>query len=107
MANVVIPEGATYIDTMKVTFNKVPVNPATKAVQTAEFLEAAESLTTMFGSSPCRQPCVPVQGLVLTANKDLLGSVAFSPVKKDMLGNVEVPNTSAWPPPNTADPIDG
>ncbi|KAK5658339.1 hypothetical protein OQA88_2315 [Cercophora sp. LCS_1] len=68
MAAIAIPEGTTYIDTMKVTFNKVPVNPTTKAIQTAEFLEAAESLTTMF---------------------DLLGSVAFSPVKKDMLGNVE------------------
>ncbi len=36
--------------------------------------------------------------------KDLLGSVAFSPVKKDMLGNVEVSSTSlpypAQSPPN-------
>ncbi|KAK1759204.1 het-c2S [Echria macrotheca] len=64
-----IPAGGTYIDTMKKPFTQVPVDAANKdAISTEEFLEAAESLTTMF---------------------DLLGSVAFSPVKKDMLGNVE------------------
>lgn len=69
MAAVQIPAGATYIDTMKRNFTQVPVDAANaNAISTEEFLEAAESLTTMF---------------------DLLGSVAFSPVKKDMLGNVE------------------
>ncbi|KAK4454235.1 Pleckstrin y domain-containing family A member 8 [Podospora aff. communis PSN243] len=69
MAAVQIPAGGTYLETMKRDFTKVPVDPAKgNAVSTAEFLEAAESLTTMF---------------------DLLGSVAFSPVKKDMLGNIE------------------
>ncbi|KAL2120337.1 hypothetical protein VTJ04DRAFT_4363 [Mycothermus thermophilus] len=65
----VIPEGGTILDTFKGTFTKVPIDESKgNAVSTTEFLEAAESLTTMF---------------------DLLGSVAFSPVKKDMLGNVE------------------
>lgn len=64
----VVPEGGTYLQTFKTSFTKVPVNATDNAISTPEFLEAAESLTTMF---------------------DLLGSVAFSPVKKDMLGNVE------------------
>ncbi|KAK0620448.1 glycolipid transfer protein domain-containing protein [Immersiella caudata] len=69
MAAVQIPAGGTYLDTMKRDFTKVPVDAVkSNAISTSEFLEAAESLTTMF---------------------DLLGSVAFSPVKKDMLGNVE------------------
>ncbi|KAK1831868.1 EF-hand 1, calcium-binding site [Podospora conica] len=64
-----MPAGATHthLQAMKRTFNNVPV-AADNAISTEEFLEAAESLTTIF---------------------DLLGSVAFSPVKKDMLGNVE------------------
>ena len=62
-----IPAGGTYLHTMKRTFNKVDVGE-NNAIPTEEFLDAAESLTTMF---------------------DLLGSVAFSPVKKDMLGNIE------------------
>ncbi|KAK3903124.1 hypothetical protein C8A05DRAFT_43605 [Staphylotrichum tortipilum] len=64
-----IPEGGTYLDTFKASFTTVPIDAANgNAISTTEFLEAAESLTTMF---------------------DLLGSVAFAPVKKDMLGNVE------------------
>ncbi len=48
----VIPAGGTYIDTFKATFTKVPVDGTTSAISTAEFLEAVESLTTMFGSLP-------------------------------------------------------
>jgi len=49
-AAVQIPAGGTYIDTMKKTFTQVPVDAANKdAISTEEFLEAAESLTTMFG----------------------------------------------------------
>ena len=72
-----MPAGATHthLQAMKRTFNNVPV-AADNAISTEEFLEAAESLTTMF---------------------DLLGSVAFSPVKKDMLGNVEVWTQSPSP----------
>ncbi|KAL2152996.1 hypothetical protein VTH82DRAFT_4151 [Thermothelomyces myriococcoides] len=69
MAAVQIPEGGTVVDTFKASFTKVPIDAENgNAISTTEFLDAAESLTTMF---------------------DLLGSVAFSPVKKDMMGNVE------------------
>ncbi|KAK4100941.1 glycolipid transfer protein [Parathielavia hyrcaniae] len=69
MATAQIPDGGTYLDTFKGTFINVPLDADNgNAISTAEFLDAAESLTTMF---------------------DLLGSVAFSPVKKDMLGNIE------------------
>ncbi|KAL2130597.1 hypothetical protein VTI74DRAFT_6196 [Chaetomium olivicolor] len=69
MATAQIPAGGTYLDTFKASFTKVPVDAENgNAISTTEFLDAAESLTTFF---------------------DLLGSVAFSPVKKDMMGNVE------------------
>ncbi|KAK3324377.1 glycolipid transfer protein domain-containing protein [Cercophora scortea] len=67
MAAVQIAAGGTFLDTFKKSFTDVPI-AAENAISTTEFLEAAESLTTMF---------------------DLLGSVAFSPVKNDMLGNVK------------------
>lgn len=64
-----IPPGGTLLDTFKQSFTDVPVDrEKDNAISTAEFLDAAESLTTMF---------------------DVLGSVAFSPVKNDMLGNVK------------------
>ncbi|KAI0101485.1 glycolipid transfer protein domain-containing protein [Nemania sp. FL0031] len=63
------PEGATLISTFKRSFVDVPIDPEhDNAISTTEFLEAAEALTTMF---------------------DAIGSVAFSPVKSDMLGNVK------------------
>ncbi|KAF4636047.1 hypothetical protein G7Y89_g2049 [Cudoniella acicularis] len=63
------PPGGTFLDTLKKSFTDVPVNKEKdNAVSTTEFLEAAESLTTLF---------------------DVLGSVAFTPVKSDMLGNVK------------------
>ncbi|KAK4463951.1 het-c2S [Cladorrhinum samala] len=69
MATIQVPAGGTYLDTFKRSFTQVPVDAEKgNAVSTTEFLEAAESLTTIF---------------------DVLGSVAFSPVKKDLLGNVE------------------
>ncbi|KAI5463067.1 glycolipid transfer protein domain-containing protein [Mariannaea sp. PMI_226] len=65
---VVIPPGGTIVQTFKRSFTDVPIDAANgDAVSTPEFLEAAESLTTMF---------------------DVLGSVAFAPVRKDILGNV-------------------
>ncbi|KAI9672564.1 MAG: hypothetical protein M1817_003330 [Caeruleum heppii] len=65
----VYPPGTTYFDTLKRSFVKVPVHAdKDNAISTSEFLEAAESLTTLF---------------------DVLGSVAFTPVKSDMLGNVK------------------
>jgi len=69
MSALAIPEGATIVHTFKQSFVDVPIDAENgNAVATTQFLDAAESLTTMF---------------------DVLGSVAFSPVKSDMLGNVK------------------
>ncbi|KAF5621286.1 het-c2 [Fusarium sp. NRRL 52700] len=66
----VYPPGGTIVQSLKRTFADVPVDEANgNAVSTVEFLEASESLTTIF---------------------DAIGGVAFGPVKKDILGNVEV-----------------
>ncbi len=46
------PEGGTFLDTMKRSFTDVPVDKEKdNAISTTEFLEAAESLTTMFGTA--------------------------------------------------------
>ncbi|KAG5984320.1 hypothetical protein E4U55_005291 [Claviceps digitariae] len=67
MSASVIPPGGTIVQTFKQSFTNVPIDADKgNAVATTEFLDAAESLTTMF---------------------DVMGSVAFSPVKSDMLGN--------------------
>ncbi|KAF9693257.1 hypothetical protein EKO04_008754 [Ascochyta lentis] len=60
---------ATFFDTVKKSWEDVPVDASKDdAISTNEFLEAAESLTTLF---------------------DVLGSAAFKPVKNDMSGNVK------------------
>jgi hypothetical protein len=47
------PPGGTFLDTLKKSFADVPVDKEhNNAVATTEFLEAAESLTTLFGTSP-------------------------------------------------------
>jgi hypothetical protein len=64
------PPGGTYFQTIKKSFADVPVDESKdNAISTTEFLEAAESTTTLF---------------------DVLGSVAFKPVKGDMSGNIKV-----------------
>jgi hypothetical protein len=69
MSTPTIPPGGTLLDTFKKSFTDVPVDSEKdNAVGTTEFLDAAESLTTIF---------------------DAMGSVAFSPVKNDMLGNIK------------------
>lgn len=51
MAAAQIPEGGTYIDTFKASFTTVPVDAENaNAISTAEFLDSAESLVTMFGT---------------------------------------------------------
>ncbi|KAI5240182.1 putative glycolipid transfer protein HET-C2 [Aureobasidium subglaciale] len=60
------PPGGTFFDTLKRSFSDVPVESG--KIATSEFLEAAESLTTLF---------------------DVLGSAAFKPVKSDMIGNIK------------------
>ena len=52
MAAIQIPAGGTYLDTFKKSFVDVPVDAAKdNAISTEEFLEAAESLVTIFGES--------------------------------------------------------
>ncbi|KAI4160657.1 MAG: hypothetical protein LQ342_005496 [Letrouitia transgressa] len=69
MASNSYPPGGTWFDTLKKTFVNVPIDKThDNTIPTTDFLEAAESLTTLF---------------------DLLGSVAFTPVKNDMLGNIK------------------
>ena len=63
------PPGGTFFDNKR-SFNDVPVDESKdNAIPTSQFLEAAEALTGLF---------------------DVLGSVAFNPVKADMNGNVKV-----------------
>ncbi|KAK7749114.1 hypothetical protein SLS62_008401 [Diatrype stigma] len=63
------PPGGTLLDTFKQSFTDVPIDANNEnAISTTEFLDAAESLTTIF---------------------DALGSVAFSPVKNDIIGNIK------------------
>ncbi|KAL4921987.1 glycolipid transfer protein domain-containing protein [Aspergillus aurantiobrunneus] len=64
-----IPPGGTWFDTLKKSFADVPIDAANdNGISTTEFLEAAESLTSLF---------------------DVLGSAAFSPVKSDLTGNIK------------------
>ncbi|KAA6414273.1 MAG: hypothetical protein FRX48_02636 [Lasallia pustulata] len=65
----------TFFQTIRRSFVDVPVDAAhDNAIATGEFLEAADSLTTLF---------------------DQLGSVAFTPVKNDMLGNIKSATSNA------------
>lgn len=50
MSAPVIPPGGTLLDTFKQSFTTVPIDAEKdNAISTQEFLDAAESLTTMFG----------------------------------------------------------
>lgn len=63
------PPGGTYFDGRK-SFADVTISAdGEQKINTTEFLAAAESLTSLF---------------------DVLGSVAFKPVKSDMEGNIKV-----------------
>jgi hypothetical protein len=45
------PEGKTFLDTLKRSFTDVKVDASKdNSINTTEFLEAAESLTTLFGT---------------------------------------------------------
>jgi hypothetical protein len=44
-----IPPGGTWFDTHKKSFADVPIDPKDQGISTNEFLEAAESTTTLFG----------------------------------------------------------
>ena len=44
------PPGGTFFDTLKKNFDQVPIDSSKdNAIATTPFLEAAESLTTLFG----------------------------------------------------------
>lgn len=48
--SVLFPSGGTWFDTLHKTFDDVPVQAnKDNAIPTSDFLEAAESLTTLFG----------------------------------------------------------
>ncbi|RYP73696.1 hypothetical protein DL769_004167 [Monosporascus sp. CRB-8-3] len=88
------PPGGTILDTFKKSFVDVPVDADNdNAIATTEFLDAAESLTTIFG---VHYPMFVVVSLAfsladtLCRSLDALGSVAFSPVKNDMMGNIKL-----------------
>lgn len=53
----VYPPGGTIVQSLKRTFDDVPVDAANNnAVSTVEFLEASESLTTIFGTTISSKP---------------------------------------------------
>lgn len=61
MATTAYPPGGTFLDTLKKSFTDVPVDKEKEnAVSTTEFLEAAESLTTLFGSPPAFSICIQI-----------------------------------------------
>lgn len=83
------PPGGTWFDTLKKSFTGVTIDSTNdNAIPTSDFLEAAESLTSLFGITAA------FFVLVIASDKliDVLGSVAFTPVKNDMLGNIKVPS---------------
>lgn len=56
-----IPPGGTWFDTINKSFADVPIDAANgEAISTAEFLEAAEALVTLFGECCwCLTACGP------------------------------------------------
>jgi len=87
MSTTTYPPGGTFFDTLKKSFADVHVDKEHGfSIPTGPFLEAAESLTTLFGISGNAIE----NKLCLTELIDVLGSVAFTPVKTDMLGNIKV-----------------
>ncbi|KAH0559928.1 hypothetical protein GP486_003551 [Trichoglossum hirsutum] len=72
------PAGTTFFDSLKRSFSDVPVDAAKEnAISTTEFLEAAESLITLFGVYMLGE---------LAGNPAMF---AFTPVKSDMGGNIK------------------
>jgi len=70
------PPGGTYFDGRK-SFADVNYDTTKdNAINTTQFLEASESLTTLF---------------------DVIGGAAFKPVKSDMQGNIKVGKISILP----------
>ena len=72
---------STFFDTMKRSYEDVQVT--SNGINTSQFLEASESLVTLFGIRVFKRRELTV---------DLLGSTAFAVVKNDMNGNIKVPS---------------
>ncbi|KAL2429555.1 hypothetical protein ABEF95_006859 [Exophiala dermatitidis] len=87
MHKIQIPPGKTWFDMQKCHFSDVPISDTDQGISPTEFLEATESTTTIF---------------------DLLGSAIFTPIKQDMLFNVnrvrerQKQQTTTSPSPTTA-----
>jgi len=75
--------GKTWFETQKVQFNDVPIS-IDQDVSTNEFLEATESMTTIF---------------------DLLGSAVFTPIKQDLLFNVRRVRTRQQQAPEVSETL--
>ena len=80
---------STFFDTLKRSYQDVEITD--KGINTSQFLEASESLVTMFGKTP-------QSTLRELTCSDLLGSTAFAVVKNDMNGNIKVhfPTHDYW-----------
>lgn len=68
---------STFFDTIKRSYEDVEITD--KGINTSQFLEASESLVSLFGNP-----------LYTQLTTDLLGSTAFAVVKNDMTGNIKV-----------------
>ena len=101
--SVPFPSGGTWFDTLHKTFDDVPVQANNdNAIPTSDFLEAAESLTTLFGQLPSHSGRFQSDEKFQAYNwVDVLGSVAFTPVKNDMVGNIKVSTFSTTQPLNS------
>jgi hypothetical protein len=75
--------GKTWFENQKVQFNDVPIS-IDQEVSTTEFLEATESMTTIF---------------------DLLGSAVFTPIKQDLLFNVRRVHTRQQQAPEVSETL--
>jgi Glycolipid transfer protein (GLTP) len=71
----------TFFDKMKRSYKDVDT---TGGINTTQFLEASESLVTLFGISLKNTTGHTIDAV------DLLGSTAFAVVKNDMNGNIKV-----------------
>ena len=87
-SNFSYPTGGTWFDTLKKSFVDVPIDAGKdNAIPTTDFLEASESLTTLFGVYIELMSCNVIPCSIIL---DVLGSMAFTPVKNDMIGNIKV-----------------
>ena len=78
-SNFSYPAGGTWFDTLKRSFVDVPVDASKdNAISTTEFLEASESLTTLFGMSALMCDCAQAD----SESKRCLGLEGFYACQK-------------------------